>query len=355
MNRSVIIYFGVFCLSTFFSYKAEKKNKISYVIVIIAILTFLSGFRNYTVGIDTAQYVDKFNSISLGHTDYAYGLEYSFRFICKILLSINNSPTFLFLVFALLTNWLIIMRFWELKKLSSFTMMIICYYCTFYFYSFNIMRQMCGIAIIFWSTRFLEKGNYLKYLVGVILAYCFHTSSLIGLICYYTDFLRWPDLKKNQKRFLITILLATPLVIKQACSHFDKYSHYFNVANYQFGMMLLIKIAIYLFLSFIILLPNSKVNESDNCRNLNNNIIYYGIGIILTTMGYLFPYMERIGLLFYLFEGYFYGRIIRLAQNKDKVFYFIVLGIISLYYLYGDLFIGGQGQLPYQFVWESSY
>lgn len=355
MDRSVIIYFGAFCLSTFFSYKAEKKNRFFYAIIIVAILTFLAGFRNYTVGIDTAQYVEKFNAISLGQIDYAYGLEYCFRFICKILLSINNSPTFLFLVFALLTNWLIITRFWELKDLSSFTMMIICYYCTFYFYSFNIMRQMCGIAIIFWSTRFLEKGNYLKYLVGVILAYCFHTSSLIGLICYYIDFLRWQDLKKKQKTFLITILLGIPLVIKQIYSNFEKYSKYFNVANYQFGMMLLIKIALYLFLSFIVILPNSKVNELDNYRSLNNNNIYYGIGIILTTIGYMFPYMERIGLLFYLFEGYFYGRITRIAPNKDKAFYFIVLCTVSLCYLYGDLFIGGQGQLPYQFVWESSY
>ena len=88
MDRSVIIYFSIFCFIVFSSMRAEKSNKKITIFPIIGVLSFLAGFRNYSVGMDTWQYVEKFNVISLGKIEYAYGLEYTFRYICKFLLHI---------------------------------------------------------------------------------------------------------------------------------------------------------------------------------------------------------------------------------------------------------------------------
>lgn len=353
MDRSVIIYFSIFCFIVFSSMRAEKSNKKITIFPIIGVLTFLAGFRNYSVGMDTWQYVEKFNVISLGKIEYAYGLEYTFRYICKFLLHIYDSPTFLLFVFSLLTNSLIILRFWDLKKVSNFTMMIICYYCTFYFYTFNVMRQMCSVAIIFFATRYLKNGNYVKYLLSVAIAYCFHNSSIIGLILYFFEFFRWSDLKKQSKKFLIFILLITPWCVKQFFSQIEKYSLYLDKTEYKIGFMLIVKTFIYLFFIITIIMPKRKTNNLLADKYSNNYIIYYGIGIVLTAAGYVFLHMERIGLYFYLFEGYFWGIVIKNVKNKEKTFYFIVLGLILMYYLYGCLFVGGQGQLPYYFVWEN--
>lgn len=355
MDRSVIIYFSTFCLLIVISLRATKENKLSKVYPIIIALTLLAGFRNYSVGIDTLQYVHKFNEISFGRLEYAYGLEYTFRYICKSLLYINDSPTFLFFIFSLLTNILIIIRLWDFRSVSNFTMMVMCYYCTFYFYTFNIVRQMCAVAIIFFATRYLEKGKYINYLAGVVIAYCFHNSSIIGLILFFTEFFRWSDLKVSQKRFLIAILLITPWGGKQIYQQIERYTIYLDGTSYRIGSMLAIKFLLYLFFIFVIILPQHKTNNSLLNKNNNNYVIYYGIGIVLTTLGYIFPYMERIGIYFYLFEGCFWGKIIEKVKGKDKIFYSLLLGSILMYYLYGDLFVGGQGQLPYYFVWENKY
>ena len=332
--------------------QATKKNKLSNVFPIIFVFSLLAGLRSYSVGIDTVQYVDQFNAISLGRLEYAYGLEYTFRYICKFLLYINNSPTFLFLVFSFLTNSLIIIRLWDFRKISNFTMMVMCYYCIFYFYTFNIMRQMCGVAIIFFATRYLEKGNYLKYIVGVAIAYCFHTSSVIGLILFLTEFIEWSKLKKNQKKFLLIVLLIIPWGYRQIYLQIERYFHYLDNIKNRIGLMLVIKILIYIYFILVIILPNHKINNSSENKFRYNYVIYYGIGIVLTALGYFFPYMERIGIPFYLFEGCFWGRIIEITKNKDKIMYSLILGSILMFYLYGSLYFSGQGQLPYYFVWE---
>ena len=107
----VYIILLIFCFGT--AAIASKKNKKIYILGIIFALTFVSGFRSYSVGLDTERYVEFFQLIAEGRSEYAYGLEESFKMVCAILYKIVEHPTFLLLVFAGITNTFIILRLWD--------------------------------------------------------------------------------------------------------------------------------------------------------------------------------------------------------------------------------------------------
>ncbi len=126
-------------------------------------MALLSGLRGISVGKDTRSYTDTFEMIlhnqrvELSWT----GIETSFINLCSILQKINTSPQFLFVLFSFLINGFIIVRFWDFRYVASFTWMMIAYYIGFYFMTFNIMRQFCAIAIIFWGTRYIDRKKYI--------------------------------------------------------------------------------------------------------------------------------------------------------------------------------------------------
>ena len=71
--------------------------------------------------------------------------------------------------------------------------------------TFNIIRQSISIFIILYSYKFIETKNYLKYIIGVIVATMFHTSALICAL--------FPMIKiiSNRKHTLYLILLEITL------------------------------------------------------------------------------------------------------------------------------------------------
>ena len=119
--------------------------------------------------------------------------------------------------------------------------------------------------------------------------------------------------------------------------------------------MLIVKLILYLYFILAVWLPKHKNNVSSSNKLSINYVFYYGLGIVLTALGYIFPFLERVGIPFYLFEGCFWGNILEITQSKDKRIYVLILGAIIMFYLYGDLFSGEQGQLPYYSVWENYY
>ena len=78
--------------------------------------------------------------------------------------------------------------------------------------------------------------------------------------------------------------------------------------------------------------------------------IYYVVGIFMTMLGYFYPYMERMGLLFYIFEIVYMALFLRRGKNK-------VVALLSIVLLFGyDFMVGlitnSNGQNPYLFIWQ---
>ena len=106
---------------------AERTKKRGFAIAIVVVLSFVAGFRGYYVGRDTRNYIAIFSYLKNGGGYSGVVLatlnkDVGFGILCKVLLTICNSYSFPFLVFAIIIYGFTIGRFWELRDKISFSL-----------------------------------------------------------------------------------------------------------------------------------------------------------------------------------------------------------------------------------------
>lgn len=202
------IYILAFFLSSFLFYistKFEKRKIIQILLVITALLIpcLLAGLRSENIGTDVKVYVrplfncaKKASSIkefySLGWSiiyriKKVYEYEYGFSFLIYIITKIfKNIQCVLFFIQALT----VVPIYLALRKYEKYNDKIwlgmLMYYFIFFSFSLNAMRQMIGIAIVFYAFSILINGKKKDwlFLLLVLVATLFHKSSLLGLLIY---------------------------------------------------------------------------------------------------------------------------------------------------------------------------
>jgi hypothetical protein len=349
------VYFSAFFIVLLLAYLAQIKNKKKYMIFAALILALVAGLRADTVGIDTPNYIELFGYIAKGRFDLAYGLETPFKLICAILLFIWNNSNFLFLIFALITNVLIFARLFECREYISLPWAALIYLGGFYFITFNIVRQLVAAAIIFWATRYLAKKKYFKFLLFVAIACLFHRSALLGVLFVAFDIFAWKHLTGKQKNLLkLFWLLGISVVLLFGVFIIGRYFNYFKNVQLNLGLLLLVKMV--LFVLTVPYLTGDKWRDTDYkgysvaAYTRNTVKVYYAVGMLLTTLGYIFAYMDRIGVYFYLFETVYIGMVMR--SKRIDILVRLVIAVLYLSLALITIFGNGQGQGNYLFCWQ---
>lgn len=180
MDYIVFVLLLIFPAILYLIRNTKFENK--FLCLIVVILSLICGLRNYDSGIDTQTYVNLLRLISEGKSEYAYGLEDSFKTIVKLIMYIYDSPTCVFIICSFITNAFVFASFYKYKKYASLSIMVLFYICAFYMHTFNIMRQMCSVAIIFFSVNYLIENKIIRYLLGLGVASLFHLSSIISVL-----------------------------------------------------------------------------------------------------------------------------------------------------------------------------
>lgn len=335
--------------------------KVKYLIFIALTLSIIAGLRKESVGIDTMGYVNAIEQICNGRIQYAYGFEWTFRYICYgISLFIDNPHIFLF-IFALITNICIVFRLWDFRMLSSFKFSVIAYYISFYFMSLNITRQFIALGIVFWATRYLANQKHAKYLVYILIASLFHKTALIGITFLFVNVLMWPSLSRKQKNFLLLIFLVSPYILLLINNLGESYSKYFFDKSISIGIMSITRLVFALTCLLTSKFYRSREKDLEGVSKdyqlklafINKSMnIYYLMGVILTSMGYVWKFVDRISLYWLLYEPVFMGRVIYQKNTKSN-FLLKIVTIIFYVSIFGVSFVSnGQGQLPYFFFWQ---
>lgn len=348
MSDSQLIFIGLLFVCGIFSYFAEKTGKRKYLYIIVAILSFVAGFRSLSVGKDTLGYADMFKLISKGHGELAFGLEESFKEICVFLSKFSKEPTCLFLFCAIITNFFILLRFWDYKNESSFLVMVLSYYIVFYFSTMNIMRQMCGVALAFYGTRYLERRKYFIFLCFVVLGYMFHQSILISVMFLCFEVFMWKYLNRKQKILIFLSFIIIPYAATKLASDFSKYSQYFEDFSLDFGFMLIAKMFLLIYTWHLMKKNVLCKKDADVGYQMSSVTMYYFVGIILTALGYMFQFMNRIGLPFYIFEGVYWGMVLKNNEKNGtlKIIFVLLFGYIFVSEMIGN----GHRIMPFTFI-----
>ncbi len=357
---SYIVYVGLAVLCIVFAYLADRHDEKNYIWCIILALCFVAGCRGANVGLDTNGYLNIFIYIRRGQFQYAYGVEESFKYICYAILKIIPSERFILLLMAFVTNWCIITRFWELRKYSSFSCMVLTYYASFYFATMNVARQFCAIALVFYGTRYLVQKRSFRFIFFVAIAALIHRSAIAGLVLLAVNCLRWKELPRYQKRIYIFCALIIPVIAIYAMRILSRYSKYFSSLSLNIGFMVLVKIC-FLAVTLILIFAmhpqfayfgiGKEINADDRFV-MKLTCISYGMALILAGLGYFFSYVDRISWYFYLYEGVYFGMLLKGKKASNRIILRYFIAALLCYGFFQSMLHNAQGTMPYAFFWQ---
>lgn len=183
----VYIIMFVFSIVMIYISNKYKENKIIRIVAfVLAGLSFfaVSAFR-YDVGYD---YINRYANdyIKLGKGIDVKNLELGYKLLVRICLIFTKDYAILFVV----TSAIIIgLTFYTIYKESDYpAISVAIYFLTcFFFHSLNLMREYLAISVALFAYRYLVNKKYVIYAILSIIAFLFHSSSIVvivgGLLC----------------------------------------------------------------------------------------------------------------------------------------------------------------------------
>lgn len=187
------IGFGVFL---------SRKFQKAYLVAVALILVLVSAIRDISVGTDTKNYYNYFQSLS--YIDPEHRKEFGWDFINRLVEYFGGG----FEVVLLLASILVVFPvFWVAWKNKNNPMLVLfCFYALgYYTYSLNISRQVISISILTLGLLALKYDRKAIFVAMLIVASFFHVLALILLPLIFLSSL--PDDKRKLFLFYVTAVI----------------------------------------------------------------------------------------------------------------------------------------------------
>ena len=272
----------------------------AYLLVCCVELILLAGFRGYTVGADTAIYlnaVDYYTALPKSELWQAklvfpFDFEWGYFLLTKIGAFLNLGKTgFLFIV-ALITY---IPIFISIKNHSSIPYLSILTYFAFgiFSYSLGIFRQMIALSILLCGWKFVRERKLFKYLILVAVAMLFHTTAFLGIVLYILYGIKW-------KRIIwfvvpteiVLLILGRPLALLMT-QIFPQYAGYVNgqydIQGGSYVMLILMNVILFV---CVYLEKKGKYCDDMTICALILAIFLQAIGYSMAILGRVVPYFS---------------------------------------------------------------
>lgn len=336
---------------------AEVRRSKFYLVSLILILSVVTGFRAYSVGRDTKIYARNFEYYYLGGVNTK---DPGFGILCDGLMHIIKNPTFLFLVFAILTYALIFSRLWELRDSISFGVAAFSFYAFYYADTLNTFRQFCAVAIVFYASRFIERKKYIPYIIGVAIAtLLFHRTAIVGILLLVIELFFWRTLERQQKRLLVILILMGLLfsgtIMRLFGVYQEQYGTYVSIKRTNFGIQYIVLLIILL---VSLLLYNVDYYGKRICFHRTDPMlirvrIYYIISCALLSIGYTYLFAGRIGYYFAPFMFVYFGKLATEVKPLPRLILKVMIYSVTIYlFLRWGVNSNFAGQHPYTFIWS---
>jgi putative polysaccharide polymerase protein len=325
------------------------------------LLFILAAFRDVSVGNDTQEYYRVFKTISL--TNSINGIFITSRFeIGYLLLNYlitrftNNFNVLLFITsFIYLYS---VFKFIDKYSKSKFVAIMLFFTFSMYYSIFNIQRQCIAIAIFLYAIRFLEKKQYIRYVLLILFATMFH---YIAILLIFLCFIPKIDLynKKIAYKYIILACFAACLIaycITRFGIYIPYFGHYLTNSKYSEGGIRLASIALAgIRLGIIILLiiiNGFKEHKSQNNLDYIFNYIAF-LDCTISLAAIKFNLYDRVeDYLCIVFLVMISNSINSLDIKTNKYIINSILILITMFYLTISLMIRSNwyGIFPYVFI-----
>lgn len=177
-----------------------------YILFPIVIISTIVGFR-YQVGTDWENYCDIYNQALMSQLSMRETIESSMEplyLILNIMLAFIQVPYQIFFLTVMLIHLCFLYKSFNdyvwLLPLGLFF-----YFTSVFTTSLNIQRQTLAFCIFIYATTFYRNGDWVKYIISIMIAFCFHYSSIILLPVYLLRFKFFSFLDKRWLAILLYI------------------------------------------------------------------------------------------------------------------------------------------------------
>lgn len=193
----MIFYIFFFLLVLFFSFSSSfgihkisdgvKFSEIYYVGIFYVIFSFflISSIR-YNVGTDYIAYYNysKEKIIGVPFFEALKQSEVFFVIFSKISFSLCGNNQILYAIISFFISFFTVKGILYYEK-NIFLPILFFFITTSFFISLNAMRQMVSFSIFLYASRYIIKKDFFKYLKWIIIAFCWHTSAVFYISCYF--------------------------------------------------------------------------------------------------------------------------------------------------------------------------
>ncbi len=365
MIGTIIIYGTSFGLSILLcnlyqNKKSIKDNKKLYKIfpfICIFPVVVIATVR-YGVGTDYFTYVDIYSdvasrfSISLIFNYYQEPMNIIMYYLSSVLF---GGSTGMFFLFSFITSYFIFKGIENFKSTLSMPFAFFIFFMTYYLISYNAMRQMVAVSIIFYAYKYIMQRNLKSYLLFIIIAMLFHSTSFIAVSFYFI----FPTEKNKEASkiksiiFYIFILISPfimeilTLIIFYIIEKYGIYNKYANLINRQANVYyLLYIIPILLFILFF----RNKLLKINYKYEILIKMMF--LQIPLQFIGNYIAFADRLSLYVSISQVVLIPIILFNIRNKEDKIIATTLMIIWYIFYHAFMFIvlGSNGVYPYQSI-----
>ena len=182
--QNYLIYIVVIFILFICSYFDRVDKRSIWGVLSYTLLILLAIFR-YGVGDDYFTYMTYFTESST--IDRYILFTSSFEPISYLLLSISRnfffSPWLYFALFSCFTM-LFIKKSAKVWKLPLAMVLLFYVLSSYYFMSFNQIRQALAMSVVLFSTKYILETQFLKYIMWIVIAAMIHNSAIVFVLIY---------------------------------------------------------------------------------------------------------------------------------------------------------------------------
>lgn len=316
-----------------FTYKGIRIKRNVYVVIAIIPMFIMLAFRSGEMGADTGTYMSHFTrmiNLPLQTAFETSRMETGYLTFVKLITHITHNPLF-YQVICVICMFIGFFDF--CKQIEDDVFLFLYFYCTLglFMFMFTGTRQCIAMSICLFSYKYL-KGNYIKFLLCVALAFCFHKSAILFLIVLLIY-------KRTVNWFYTLLYIAFAIIAGQYLAPIQTTLNEWLDYTYEIEATdsgwIFLAVVLLLTVFSLILIYNRKVELSkDNtlCWLVNINFItlFFWVLRLQTRVA------ERPSYYFLFFSCALYASALNLAKDKKKQFFykFVVCGFALLLYIY---------------------
>lgn len=364
-----MIYFFTFIFSIALCYAGEKLDKAKkysffpYILygLSVLLLVILAGCRDYTIGTDIRIYGNSIFNVAKGYSNFSYYLrDYGWRaeplyLLLNFLISrLTDSAHWLYAAIGAIMYTGFFIGLYRFRDRMSLTYGWAIFILLFYGTSYNLMRQMLAMSMLFMGSIHVLNKKYVRFLPYVILAALFHQTAIVFSVAIIG--MRSLIPKKNKKLYQFIIIMGAFFLIFGYSYILQwliglgilaaKYSQYIYQYNFNIAINPLIQRAF----PIIMFLVFSKIESKDDeeIRVFLSSMMY--LDFILIIMGSIGASpLQRVAYYCSTYNLYaypFFVRRICSSQNRRIVGALIVIALIGIW-IYQFVYRGNSEIFPY--------